>query len=153
MEAFKLPLYKRLHAGYFSADRRSFFPQPLAAYNGKSLFMKPLRIPLRVVLYKDEQSWVAHCLEFDLMGDGPTKQDAMAQLGESIKLQVEASLEVDNAANLFKPADGRFFQMFAAGKDVVVGELRVHLDSVIINEAETREYVDANADEIELVGA
>lgn len=115
--------------------------------------MRPLRIPIRVIFYKDEQSWVAHCLEFDLMGDGPTKPDALTQLKEAVNLQVAASLEADNAANLFKPADGRFFEMFAAGKDVVVGELRIHLDPVIINDAETREYVGADAENVELVDA
>jgi predicted RNase H-like HicB family nuclease len=104
------------------------------------LRMKNLRIPLRVVFYRDGDVWVAHCLEFDLMGDGATKEDALDELIEAINLQVAASVEADNPSNLFSPADGRFFAMFAAGKDVVVGALRLHFDSVTIDEAETREF-------------
>ena len=28
-----------------------------------------LRVPLRVVFYKEDGDWIAHCLEFDLLGD------------------------------------------------------------------------------------
>jgi len=87
--------------------------------------MKNLRVPLRVVFYKDGQRWVAHCLEFDLVGDGETKRDALARLSDAIGLQVQASLELRNPGNLFKPADPQLFMMFAAGTDVVVGDLHL----------------------------
>jgi predicted RNase H-like HicB family nuclease len=107
--------------------------------------MKNLRIPLRIVFYRDGTDWVAHCLEFDLMGDGPTKEEALDLLGEAITLQLEASVKHKNPRNLFSPADGKYFEMFAAGTDVIVGELRfVRKDSVQIERTETREYnVDA----------
>lgn len=105
---------------------------------------KNLRIPLRIVFYKDGDAWVAHSLEFDLMGEGTTKQLAVRTLFEAVAMQLEASLEFDNPRNLFKPADGRFFAMFAAGKDVAVGEVHLKLDSVTIEEAEGREYVEGD---------
>ena len=108
--------------------------------------MKHLHVPLRVVFYKDGGGWVAHCLEFDLMGDGPTRKEALDRMIEAIGIQVEATLEHDNPANLFKPANGRFFAMFAAGKDVAVGEFHLKFDSVVIDEAETREYSDPAGD-------
>ena len=107
--------------------------------------MKDLRVPLRIVFYKDGNAWIAHCLEFDLIGDGSTKEEALSRMNEAVGIQVEASLQHDNPANLFKPADGRFFAMFAAGSDVAMGEVRLQFDSVIIDEVETREYVGADA--------
>lgn len=53
---------------------------------------------------------------------------------------MQATLGNDNPANLFKPADGRFFAMFAAGADVTEGEVSLKFGSVTINEAETREF-------------
>jgi hypothetical protein len=85
--------------------------------------MRPLRIPLRAVFYKDSDDWVVHCLEFDLAGSGPTKDEAVRQLSDAVRLQLEATVKNGNWANLFFPADSRFFTMFAAGKDVAVGEL------------------------------
>ena len=34
-----------------------------------------LRVPLRVVFYREDEVWIAHCLEFDLAGDGMTRED------------------------------------------------------------------------------
>jgi predicted RNase H-like HicB family nuclease len=102
--------------------------------------MEKLRVPLRIVFYKDEQRWVAHCLEFDLMGDGDSREQALAHLTEAITLQVDASLQNRNPENLFKPADSRLFLMFAAAKDVSLGKLHLELNGLTITNAEMREY-------------
>ncbi|MCA9080890.1 MAG: hypothetical protein KDA58_10050 [Planctomycetaceae bacterium] len=81
---------------------------------------------LRVVFYYQSDRWIAHCLEFDLMGDGDTQVEALASLSEAISLQVEASLESSNLENLFSPADGRYLAMFAKGRNVAVGQLDIH---------------------------
>lgn len=104
--------------------------------------MNRLRVPLRVVLYREDDEWVAHCLEFDLMGSGETRELAAERLIDAIDLQVGASLESHNPANLFKPADGRFFAMFAAGEDFSLPQFHGRLNSVI-DEAEAREYAPA----------
>lgn len=102
------------------------------------------RIPLRIVFYRDGDAWVARCLEFDLCGDGDTKREALANLHEAISLQLEFSLEHDNPANLFSPADPKFHQMYFAGKDVALGELELRFDlhrgDVSIEDVHYREY-------------
>ena len=104
--------------------------------------MKQMRVPLRIVFYKDGEDWIAHCLEFDLMGDGPTKKDAVARMADAISSQVQSSVEFDNPSNLFKPADAKYFVMFAEGQDVSGGEAHIEIDSVTIDNAEAREYVE-----------
>ncbi len=47
---------------------------------------KTLRTSLRVVFYKDDGEWVAHCLEFDLCGDGKTKEQALKSLSQAIQV-------------------------------------------------------------------
>jgi hypothetical protein len=103
-----------------------------------------LRIPLRVVFYKEAGDWIAHCLEFDLIGDGPTKAKALETLNEAIRVQVAYSFEHQNIDNLFSPAEGKYFRMFAAGKDVAgkniaIGELKLPL---VVDRTEAREYVE-----------
>ena len=83
--------------------------------NGSQVYTMHFNIPLRIVFYKEEGEWVAHCLEFDLLGDGPTKEDAMHCLVEAISLQLESSMEHNNPGILFSPAPGEFLQKFAAG--------------------------------------
>ena len=71
--------------------------------------MKPLRISLRVVFYKEEGRWIAHCLEFNLIGHGKTKRGALKMLSQAITIQFTQSVKHNNPKNLFSPADGKFF--------------------------------------------
>ncbi len=107
--------------------------------------MKTLRIPLRVVFYTEDGDWIAHCLEFDLLGNAATKQGAVESLAEAIRLQVDESIRHNNPHNLFSPADGEYFEMFAAGTEISAGELQFEAsalsrDPVMIERAESREY-------------
>lgn len=107
--------------------------------------MKTFRIPIQVVLYREEDQWIAHCLQFDVCGHGDTKRDAFLLLAEAITIQVEQAIEHKNLKNLFSPADGKYFQMFAAGKNITKGELKMNfvpVDSVILEEPEAREYCE-----------
>jgi predicted RNase H-like HicB family nuclease len=106
--------------------------------------MTPLRIPLQVVFYQDDGQWVAHCLQFDLVGVGDTQADAIGCLSEAIGIQIEESLKSGNPRNLFTPADSELFQMFAAGQDVVEGALQVTVaprSEILIERTEAREFL------------
>jgi hypothetical protein len=109
--------------------------------------VKPLRIQLRAVFYKEGDHWVAHCLEFDLLGHGETKKAALTMLSQAIVIQIKVSVKYNNPKNLFSPADGKYFAMFAAGKDVAMGKLELMpIDSVTIEDVETREYSESDAE-------
>lgn len=99
-----------------------------------------LRIPLRVVFYKEGDRYIARCLEFDLIGDGLTRDEALESLSEAISIQIECSAEHRNPKNLFTPADGQYYRMFFAGKDVAMGELSFKVDNLVIEGTEYREY-------------
>jgi hypothetical protein len=109
--------------------------------------MNDLRVPLRVVLYTDDGNWIAHCLEFDLLGDGATKPAAIETLVEAIRLQIEETVRHDNPANLFSPASGEIFELFAAGSDCAeLGFGLDHLQSrsqapVLIEGVQVREFL------------
>lgn len=102
-----------------------------------------MRIPLRIVFYPEGQRWIAHCLEFDLLGDGSTQREAIECLIKAIHCQVEMSLAHDTPGAMFTPADPEYFEMFAKGKDssVASGEFVMTFDAVKIESAEIREYV------------
>lgn len=102
--------------------------------------MRSVNLPLRVVFYYESDRWVAHCLEFDLLGDGGTQAEALDALSQAISLQIEASVKYANPQNLFTPAEGRYFHMFAKGKNVAVGKLHIHVDGYELDEVTAREY-------------
>lgn len=116
-----------------------------------------INFPIRVVLYKQETAWVAHCLEFDLVGSSNTKKRALADLSECIAIQLEHSLKHNCQQNLFHPADGETWRKWAFGKatkqNIASGLLKIKVDGVRIPDAETREYSDSMSENSELVFA
>ena len=66
-----------------------------------------------------------HCLEFDLLGDGRTKEKALESLTASVNLQLEESFKHNNPSNLFSPTS-EAWEMFAFGKDTAAGNLASH---------------------------
>lgn len=87
--------------------------------------MRKLRIPLRVVFYQDDGDWIAHCLEFDLLGDGPTKEAAARQLEMAIATQFESFRANQDINNLFSPAPAEIQRLFAEADDEPSGMLRI----------------------------
>ena len=106
--------------------------------------MNAFRIPLRIVLYRQRGDWIAHCLEFDLVGDGRTKENACAKLGEMIEAQLLFCVE--HKAQLFHPAPAKLFEMFAAGNDVASAEIQLaeHLVGLVVEGVAAREYVSGS---------
>lgn len=108
--------------------------------------MNTISFPVRVVFYYELDRWIAHCLEFDLLGDGVSQAEALQCLTEAIELQVAASVEHSNIDNLFHPAEGRIFTMFAQGKQVAVGELSIQSDNIDLREVEARVFGESVPD-------
>jgi hypothetical protein len=119
--------------------------------------MKAFSIPLKAVLYKEGDIWLAHCLEFDLIGDGARPEKALGNLNKAISAQIKACIKHKCLKNLFVSADPKFWEMFATGKSIANRELKlqpIKKPPVTIEEIETREYSESEADcESELVPA
>ena len=117
---------------------------------------KPARMPIRVVFYRDDSDRsvrIAHCLEFDLMGHGTTRQKALAMLTEAIEVHLKNTLKSGNFKNLFTPAPAEYQLMYAQGQDVanVKRKVLLHHGDFEIDEIVAREYVDGAAGRRELV--
>lgn len=78
------------------------------------------RVALRVLLYPEGGSWVAHCLEFDLVGAGAQQDEALQQLAGAIETQVAWSVEQGDPSLLFSPAPREVEVLFAAGQDIEI---------------------------------
>ena len=102
---------------------------------------RELRIPLRVVFFKDAGQWYAHCLEFGFLGDGKTKPQALKMLNDAIETAVDFANSRHDIQSLYCSAEPQYHEMFAAGKDVAYGDLTIHCDRITIQEKELREYV------------
>jgi len=97
---------------------------------------------------------VAHCLELDLIGEGTTPQDAIAELIQAIELQIEAC---KSPSQLFFPAPAYVWQKYKQARNagrlimkrVVDQALKAtpqvayvpHFESVVATSAVPEEYV------------
>jgi hypothetical protein len=112
--------------------------------------MKPkTRMPIRVVFYRDESDsslWVAHCLEFDLMGHGTTRKKALRMLKDAIGIQVRNTVASGNYRNLFTPAPTEYQLMFARGHDLLeeAFSLGLKVGGFSISEFEFREFEEVD---------
>ncbi len=105
--------------------------------------MKAFRIPLRIVFYRCDGQWVSHCLEFDLCGHGVDQQQAIHRLAQTVRIQLNESMQSGNLRNLFTPADSDVFEMFVSGQDtaaIASDELSMTVDGVQLELSEAREY-------------
>lgn len=125
------------------------FSQSIRPKSGPTIkLMQQYRVPLRIVFYQDDGRWIAHCLEFDLVGDGDSTDSALRMLVDAIGTQVEASVKHGDPASLFVPADARLLAMFAAGKEVAAAELHMQFEVVEIEKAEFRKYIPEHGGEM-----
>ena len=68
---------------------------------------KILQIPLRIVFYRFEEDpnvVFAHCLDFDIVSEGPDPDRARLSVMEAIELYVETKLDHGEADSLYRPA-------------------------------------------------
>jgi len=63
------------------------------------------------VFYREGKAWIAHCLDFNVVGDGETKAEAVSSMSHFVRIQVEASAEINSESNLFTPAKKQYFEM------------------------------------------
>jgi len=79
---------------------------------------RPLHLDLRAVISYDRgaRQWLAHCLEFDIVGEGESPEDAAQTLAELCGLYVNRCLEDGDDATMFRPAPPGVFQLYQVGR-------------------------------------
>ena len=66
---------------------------------------------VHVIIYQEEDYYVAHCLEFDLVAQGNSREESFQNLLDAVELQTQYALETGNPENLIQPAPPEFWRM------------------------------------------
>lgn len=77
-----------------------------------------LRISLRAVVYQEDDWWLAHCLELDLVAEGKTAKDALANLQGLCAFQIKVAWEDGDLESIFRPAPPETWRMFFLGVEM-----------------------------------
>lgn len=81
-----------------------------------NLFRRSPKIKLNVVIYKEEDYFVAHCLQMDIVTTGETPEEAQKNMDDLIRVQVSTAFENDNLEHLFRSAPKEIWQRFIEAK-------------------------------------
>ncbi len=104
---------------------------------------KSLRIPLSGVVYQDDKWWISHCLELDIVGQGETPEEAIAQSLELCRLQLDAAMEDGDIESVIRPAPKEIWALFYRAKGETKTSLTEQFKGSVIQRAEFRELCSA----------
>jgi len=79
--------------------------------------MPKVRLIFRALIYRDDDWWVAHCLETDVVAEGNTPLRAFENLLSLTDLQIETALEEGDLQSIFRQAPPEILSHFAVGYD------------------------------------
>ena len=69
-------------------------------------------LSLRAMIFPEDQEWVAHCLDLDLVETGATSEAAMDALVAAVSTELWYARSHDNFEHLFQPAPLDAWQRF-----------------------------------------
>lgn len=78
----------------------------------------PRIIHLDILCYKEEDYFVAHCLQMDLVTTANTIDEAFLDMKDLIITQIEFAAENNNLENIFKPAPPEIWRRLANAEPV-----------------------------------
>lgn len=71
--------------------------------------MKSLMV--HIIFYPEDDHYVAHCLEFDLVAQGNSVRESFQNLLDAVELQAAYAVETGDLENLIQPAPPEFWRM------------------------------------------
>jgi predicted RNase H-like HicB family nuclease len=79
--------------------------------NGKKIACQA-KAAINCLEYKDRNTFIAHCLEFDLLAQGETQEEARRNLADLIKTHIQFAIEKDvEEKSLFHPAPPQYWKI------------------------------------------
>ena len=73
-------------------------------------------LTVHILVYREEEHYVAHCLEFDLAAQGATTSEAFQNLLDAIELQAAYAQETGDLENLIQPAPPEYWRLLATAE-------------------------------------
>jgi hypothetical protein len=70
----------------------------------------------RGVVYREGNAWIAHCLELDIVADGPNADAAMKDLLDLCAFQIDTAIENNALESIFHPAPAKYWNLFYSAR-------------------------------------
>jgi hypothetical protein len=82
-------------------------------------------IKLNVLIYKEGNEWIAHCLQMDIVAAGLSKKAVEDDIIDLIKAQVLYAIEHSNMESIFKPAPSFVWDKIGLAKKSDLKKIRL----------------------------
>ena len=79
---------------------------------------KKFAITVNILLKREEDTYVAHCLELDIMGTANTLEQVKRDMVDLISAQVDYAFANNNLDNLFRPAPPSVWREFYLAREL-----------------------------------
>ena len=80
--------------------------------------MERLKLDFRAVVYRENEFWLAHCLETDVVAEGHTPEAAYQALDELTEFQVSRALEENDLTSIWRPAPAEILNLYARAREM-----------------------------------
>jgi hypothetical protein len=74
------------------------------------------RFNIHILLYKEDDIQIAHCLEFDIVAQGKSKIESLRNLLDAIDMQINFAIDNNDLASIFTPAPAEYWKMLAIAR-------------------------------------
>lgn len=78
------------------------------------------KIELSVLGYTEDGTWLAHCLEMDVIGYGQSLEEAMKSLAELIEMQVSFAVSQGHPQSLWNPAPPKYWMIYHSQRELML---------------------------------
>src|SRR5438093_6115214 len=75
-----------------------------------------LSINLSAVAHREDDLWLAHCLELDIVAEARSVDDAIRSLISLCDLQIKVAIEEGDLQSIFRPAPPEIWKLFVLGQ-------------------------------------
>jgi hypothetical protein len=86
------------------------------------LLMPKFKFELRFVVYREAGVWLAHCLEMDIVAEGRSAGEALADVFQLCAAQIEFVVEQGDIKAAFRAAPPEFWAMYSKAVPFIPSE-------------------------------
>jgi len=90
-----------------------------------------MALTVHILLYPEEDRYVGHCLEFDLVAQGTSALEAFKNVLDAIEVQASFAREIGDWSLLFVPAPAEYWRLLAAAESYHPSANGWHLPAVV----------------------
>ncbi len=104
--------------------------------------MSNATMAFNVLVKEEDDMWVAHCLELDVVATSDTEEGAVTDIADLIRAQVSYAISHDNLEYLYHPAPSEVWEEFLRCKERVQSRHEARPDTAAWGEATPSALLD-----------